>query len=142
VPEGRGANIAASLGGFGGSGGSAAAVGVNSSGMITTLGNHADGIIAQSIGGGGGNGGLSVAAAINACPSCPAPSTLSASVGGFGGAGGTGSTVNLAHAGGAVVTAGDYSAGLRAQSIGGGGNGGLSVAVASVVPAAVPQRLQ
>ena len=38
---------------------------VNSTGIISTMGDEASGVVAQSLGGGGGNGGLSVAGTFN-----------------------------------------------------------------------------
>jgi uncharacterized protein YhjY with autotransporter beta-barrel domain len=119
--------VSASLGGFGGDGANSSTVTVNSTGLISTLGDHASGVIAQSIGGGGGNGGISIAGSFNASASSTNAS-LTASVGGMGGAGGAGSDVSVTR-NGAITTLGDYSDGIAAQSIGGGGgDGGLSVA--------------
>ncbi len=127
VPTGNSFSMAASLGGNGGSGADAGAVGVHSTGTIATLGDHANGVVAQSIGGGGGNGGLSVAGTFNFASGGAIPS-LTASVGGMGGAGGAGGAVDVTRIG-AIQTLGDDSVGILAQSIGGGGgNGGLSVA--------------
>src|SRR5581483_9190831 len=65
-------NLNIGVGGAGGSGSSSCenllsgtCVTVHSSaGSITTLGDHSDGIEAQSIGGGGGNGGFAIAGGI------------------------------------------------------------------------------
>jgi hypothetical protein len=128
VEQQKGLTLSASLGGFGGSGGDGGLVRVESTGIISTSGAYADGILAQSIGGGGGNGGVSVAAALNACSTCGASAVIGATVGGFGGAGGVGGDVRVIHDG-AIFTTGDFSAGVRAQSVGGGGgNGGVAVA--------------
>ena len=127
VPEGNSLSLSASLGGFGGSAGDAGTVMVASTGRISTLGNHADGVVAQSLGGGGGNGGLSVAGTFNFASANNVPS-ITASVGGKGGSGGAGHDVSVTRIG-ETVTIGDASVGILAQSIGGGGgNGGLSVA--------------
>ncbi len=127
VPEGNSFSLSASLGGFGGLAGDAGTVTVASTGIISTLGNHADGVVAQSLGGGGGNGGLSVAGTFNFASSNNVPS-ITASVGGFGGSGGAGKAVGVTRIGD-TSTIGDASVGILAQSIGGGGgNGGLSVA--------------
>ncbi|TLU87805.1 MAG: hypothetical protein FDX21_03015 [Chlorobium sp.] len=127
VPEGNSLSLSASLGGFGGSAGDAGTVMVASTGRISTLGNHADGVVAQSLGGGGGNGGLSVAGTFNFASANNVPS-ITASVGGFGGSGGAGHDVSVTRIGD-TVTISDESVGILAQSIGGGGgNGGLSVA--------------
>ncbi len=127
VPTGNSFSLSASLGGFGGAGGDADQVSVVSTGIISTAGNNANGVSAQSIGGGGGNGGLSVAGAFNFASGNKVPS-ITASVGGTGGAGGAGKDVSVTRSG-ETVTVGDGSVGILAQSIGGGGgNGGLSVA--------------
>ncbi|WP_171878151.1 hypothetical protein [Mesorhizobium loti] len=125
--DSKGLSLAASLGGFGGSGNDAGAVTVNSTGDITTEGNHAVGILAQSIGSGGGNGGISVAATLDLCTDCQTSVAIGASSGGAGGNGGKAVKVDVTHVGD-IKTLGDGSDGIMAQSIGGsGGNGGLSV---------------
>ncbi|MEO6787472.1 MAG: autotransporter outer membrane beta-barrel domain-containing protein [Chthoniobacteraceae bacterium] len=127
VPTGNSLSLSASLGGFGGSAGDADTVTVNASGTISTMGNNANGVIAQSLGGGGGNGGLSVAGTFNFASMNNVPS-ITASVGGFGGSGGAGKAVTVTRTG-VTTTVGDNSIGILAQSIGGGGgNGGLSIA--------------
>ena len=126
VPTGNSFSLAASLGGFGGSGGDAGKVTVASTGIISTKGNNADGVVAQSIGGGGGNGGLSLAGTFNFASDNNVPS-ITASVGGSGGAGGAGKDVSVMRIGD-TVTVGDKSVGIFAQSVGGGGgNGGMSL---------------
>ncbi|MCR9214273.1 MAG: autotransporter outer membrane beta-barrel domain-containing protein [Proteobacteria bacterium] len=117
-----GGDIGVSVSGSGGSGNDAGAVNVITLGDITTGGDNAVGVQAQSIGGGGGNGGFSVAGAVS--------NTLSAQVSVAGGAGdgGIGAAVHLENAG-TISTVGNHSYGLFAQSLGGaGGNGGFSVA--------------
>ncbi|MFN4287160.1 MAG: hypothetical protein ACK4E3_01525 [Brevundimonas sp.] len=113
---------AVALGGSGGLGGWGGNVNVMYKGFVLTEGDNARGIFAQSIGGGGGNGGFSVAVAASD------QVALTASVGGSGGGGGSAGSVTVrswAH----VLTLGDHSTGIFAQSIGGGGgNGGFSVA--------------
>ncbi|TPN86481.1 hypothetical protein FJ987_06310 [Mesorhizobium sp. CU2] len=127
-----------SIGGSGGGGGNGLKVTVNSSGHLTTSGNDAVGILAQSLGGGGGNGGGSYTVG--------AP--ISIAIGGAGAKGGDGGSVEVNH----VATAGNLSGlvasdidttgtkayGVFAQSVGGGGGrGGLAVAVANGTSAAV-----
>ncbi len=147
APQGTTAGISATVGGNGGPGSTAAAVTVISTADITTglainatalgidntgtaaMGDHADGVLAQSIGGGGGNGGLSVALALG--PSTPSSSgtaaDLGAAVGGNGGHGGTADQVSVTRTG-TITTFGNDAVGIMAQSIGGGGgNGGLAV---------------
>ncbi|AJD47440.1 putative outer membrane autotransporter barrel domain-containing protein [Isoalcanivorax pacificus W11-5] len=113
------------LGGTGGNGGQVlgTVTVTNSSGTIQTLGNNAQGILAQSIGGNGGAGGMSLAATVSL-----AAENAAVSLGGAGGGGGTAGVVTVDSSGGQLMTAGDYSQGILAQSIGGnGGAGGMSV---------------
>lgn len=93
-----------SPGGYGGT------VTVNSSGSLRSSGSHSHGIVAQSIGGGGGLIDLSA-------------SQITFGTTSNGSA--EGGAVNINQTGGSVATFGDYSAGIIAQSIGGGG--GLAV---------------
>ncbi|MBM4040030.1 MAG: PEP-CTERM sorting domain-containing protein [Planctomycetes bacterium] len=107
---------ALSLGG-GGSGppGNGAAVTVDNSNSLTTHGDFAQGILAQSIGGGGGAGGLcfqhGLVDLIDGVPS------VKLRVWGNGGSGGA---VTLSNSG-AIATYGGFAHGILAQSIGGGG---------------------
>ncbi|WP_218511055.1 autotransporter outer membrane beta-barrel domain-containing protein [Variovorax sp. dw_308] len=101
-------------------------------GSVTTSGTGAAGMVAQSVGGGGGAGGNAL--------------TLGGggAIGGNGGAGGNGLNVtagllatdgNSAALNNTIVTHGDSSTALIAQSIGGaGGNGGNSLVVGTVLP--------
>jgi len=125
----QGVSAAVGLGGNGAGGGSAKAVGVTSTGNITTYGDQAIGILAQSVGGGGGNGGSTVALALGK------DAGIAVGLGGKGGAAGDALGVTVVSTGnistGAGFTAGDVrgtgAAGILAQSIGGGGgNGGFS----------------
>ncbi|MDA7965324.1 hypothetical protein [Ruegeria sp.] len=116
-----------SVGGDGNGGGSGSTVTIVNDGIITTTGDDAMGILAQSIGGGGGNGGSSGSVG----------AFVGVAIGGDGGAGGTGGDVNvtLSNTDGsqpsAIQTSGDRSTGVFAQSVGGGGgNGGGAVSVA------------
>jgi len=119
---GQGFSLNFALGGAGAKGGSADTVVVNEKGQITTTGNQAHGIFAQSVGGGGGSGGGAVAAGISS------GYTLNLAMGGSGGEAGHGSTVTV-NAMGSIDTTGAMSHGILAQSIGGGGgNGGYAVA--------------
>jgi uncharacterized protein YhjY with autotransporter beta-barrel domain len=128
-----GPGISLGLGGKGGSGGAGGAVNINptldvntlTSTTITTDGDRSHGIQAQSIGGGGGNGGLAISGSIGASFSA------AVSLGGAGAVGGVGGAVTVNEKGG-IVTGGDQSHGIMAQSIGGGGgNGGGSVSVSA-----------
>lgn len=116
-----GVSLDFAIGGGGGDGGSAAAVTVTADSQISTSGDHADGIKAQSIGGGGGNGAATISGAI------ASGGDLSLAVGGDGGGSGDGSSVSVTSSG-AIRTAGDNSYGLFAQSISNsGGSGGLAI---------------
>ena len=89
--------------------------------IISTQGDLANAIEAQSIGGGGGNGGF----AVSASGSEYAAGSLS--LGGAGGDGGSASTVTVGSTGN-LQTTGTQSDGILAQSIGGGGgNGGFAI---------------
>ena len=93
---------------------------------IETVGDRSNGILAQSIGGGGGNGGFSGAGALN-----PGGVAIGLSVGGFGGGGATAGAVTVTSAQN-ILTNGNDSNGILAQSLGGGGgNGGFSLGVAA-----------
>ena len=119
-----GESIAASvaIGGGGGKGGNSGAVNVKYKGQVTTEGDGAAAIMAQSIGGGGGNGGFAVSVAGSA------GLALAAAVGGKGETGGNSDQASLT-SWTAVATQGDNAHGLVSQSIGGGGgNGGFSIA--------------
>lgn len=111
--------------GVGGAGGTAAHGGVvtlTHAGQITTTGDWADGIVAQSIGGGGGTAGSSTISGSQAT------ANIDVGVGGGGGAGGDGGTVSItfdSNNGTAGISTAGYSAhGVLLQSIGGGGGQG------------------
>ena len=137
-----GANIG--VGGSGGAGGDGGAVTVTNSGMITTGGHAAAGIVAQSIGGGGGGGGgfgkengdldvpsdsTAMLDAIRNILPFKLSATVNVNIGGSGGSAGAGGTVQVTNsAGGHITTTGDASDGILAQSIGGGGGNGAHAA--------------
>ncbi len=134
--EGTGSSsvVALSVGGSGGKGESAGAVTVDNSGLIDTSGVGAHGIVAQSIGGGGGNGGMALTTN-SALKSGPDGTMLS--VGGFGADGGDGGAVRVDNSGN-IITRGDKSDGIVAQSIGGGGgNAGLGLTLSTDVKSAL-----
>ena len=112
---------AVSIGGRGGGGGAAGTVNLQNlaTGQITTYGSNSYGILAQSIGGGGGTGGIAAARAVSFTlyPEIPAISSA-VGLGGSGGAGNTGNAAAIQNAG-IVLTSGEQSYGLLAQSIGG-----------------------
>lgn len=110
------------VGGLGGSGGKSEKVTVYSNqgldtGGISTIGDFASSIVAQSIAGGGGSGGSSNSVSIDD------KRGVTVSVGGMGGAGGRSDSVAV-YAGGTLITNGAYSSAIFAQSIGGGGGRG------------------
>nr|WP_244435113.1 autotransporter outer membrane beta-barrel domain-containing protein [Methylobacterium sp. B34] len=114
------------IGGGKGKGNVGGAVTVTNRGAITTGGSDAHGIEAQSIGGGGGNGGTVSGSAVGKL-------TVGLTLGGQGGSGGSGGDVTVTNAaGGLIATSGDGSHGIVAQSVGGGGGMGGSVAARDV----------
>ncbi|MFV0282313.1 MAG: autotransporter outer membrane beta-barrel domain-containing protein [Castellaniella sp.] len=152
-------SVGVTTGGSGGAGGDAAAFNVRNDGLIKTAGDHAPGIVAQSIGGGGGNAGMidssgisSLFSSINALIHAAAPISRGAflllpqiaithQTGGSGGAAGSGggssSDPSTVLNTGTIATLGDGSMGILAQSIGGGG--GRSVASGQDLENAVEQ---
>jgi hypothetical protein len=121
--------VVGGTGGLGGAGGTAELTSEAGS-SIVTFGDHASGLVVQSIGGGGGNGGAAYSGDVSALIG------VDISVGGTGGKGGDGSTVGVANQttnAGTVATFGSDSFGILAQSIGGGGGvGGAATAKAKV----------
>ena len=119
---GKGASVSFALGGSGAAAGKGGTVDVDTSNQITTGGQQAHGVFAQSVGGGGGSGGFSIAA------SGSNGVAASIALGGKGSKGGDGGTVDVTTRG-TVNTTGDLSSAVFAQSVGGGGgDGGFSVA--------------
>ncbi len=107
--SGSGAGLV-NIGGSGSGGGSGSPAVVENSGTVTTRGNEARGVFAQSIGGGGGAGGSGGAAV---------------EIGGSGGGAGNGGDVEVTNSG-TIATEGADAAAVLAQSIGGGGGSGGS----------------
>ncbi len=121
------------------SGGNGDRASVTAYGETYTLGNDANGILAQSIGGGGGSGGFSASGGLGG------RAGVGVSLGGSGDSGGNAGAVSVntayKYSSGAPLlstlntlgawtyqTAGERSNGILAQSIGGGGgNGGFSL---------------
>ncbi|MCY2953769.1 MAG: dockerin type I repeat-containing protein [Planctomycetota bacterium] len=97
-----------SIGGSGNVGGEGGGVSVQNEGVISTAGNHADSVFAQSIGGGGGSGRSAIG---------------NYSIGGSGGTAGSGGNVNVMNVG-SLSTTGFDSIAVFAQSTGGGGGRG------------------
>jgi hypothetical protein len=98
-------------------------VSVVNDGGITTRGELAHGILAQSIGGGGGSGGISFAAAVHTGLKGYFTFAVGGSMGGAGGKGVDGGTVAVTNAGN-LETFGKGSHAIMAQSVGGGGGAG------------------
>lgn len=111
-----------SFGGAGGFGGHGGLVDFDNSGSVTTTGNDAHGIVAQSVGGGGGIGGFSVKGSVSGSVDA------GLAIGGAGGIGANGGYVDVSNTGAFISTSGDRAFGLLVQSVGGqGGAGGYSV---------------
>ena len=106
-------------------GGSGGAVTAAVEGIIFTVGNGANGVLAQSVGGGGGNGAINIAGTISGAG--VGNGAVTVGLGGDGDLGGTGGAVTL-DLEGPVTTYGDRARGAVAQSIGGGGgNGAINI---------------
>ncbi len=123
IPNGAMWNLQASvaLGGSGGDGGSGSLVTATLNGAtVTTYGDYANAIVAQSIGGGGGNGGIGSSNTQNFGNSVEINMALN--LGGKGGTGGQGGSVTITQDASSVVqTYGSGAIGIVGQSIGGGG---------------------
>ncbi len=119
-------NLGAGLSGSGGGAGNGGQVTVLNAGSITTFGPLSPAIFGQSIGGGGGLGGASNPAMDQAQVNSSTVN-LSMSLGGANGLSGSGGQVGVTDSG-VIVTGGDASPGILAQSIGGGGgHGGVTM---------------
>ncbi|MCF8506362.1 MAG: hypothetical protein K9G59_15730 [Caulobacter sp.] len=114
-------NISVALGGAGGTGDDGGTVTVANKGSITTLGAQSNVIYAQSVGGGGGDAGVATAA--SGAFGASKNGTYAIALGGSGGQAGDGGLVTVINAG-ALWSVGDGSAGILAQSVGGGGGAG------------------
>jgi hypothetical protein len=111
------------IGGNGGPGGSGNTSTITATGAaITTTGDQAHGLVAQSVGGGGGVGG-------NASAYAP---LAAVAIGGKGGVGGAGGAASVTTAGSTLALSGSNAYGLVAQSVGGGGGLGGSGSATSV----------
>ncbi len=109
------------IGGDAGGGGSGGAVSGTNDALITTDGDHAAGLQAQSIGG-GGKGGSATSFLAGILP------TTSVAVGGRGGGGGPAGNATIVNTG-QIATYGADAHGVLIQSVGGGGgSGGAAVA--------------
>ncbi|UPY36284.1 autotransporter outer membrane beta-barrel domain-containing protein [Sediminicoccus sp. KRV36] len=103
---------------------------------ISTFGDYANGLVAQSVGGGGGNAGIG--SSTTASFGNTNNATMSLGLGGRGGSGGTGGDVTVTiNPQSQVQTYGASAIGVLAQSIGGGGGtsqGGTLNLGASISP--------
>jgi hypothetical protein len=109
-----------SVGGSGGTGGVGGAVSLTNNGIVTTVGNDAIAVFAQSVGGGGGLGGSAGGQSMAADNPNSISYAVSVGVGGTGGTGGNGGGVTITN-NGLIATFGVNSYGVLAQSVGGGG---------------------
>jgi hypothetical protein len=128
--KGNSINVGVSVGGQGGEGNIGGTVFLDNDGLITTTGDRADGIFAQSIGGGGGDGGSARGMTLVRNEGSPMgvdkPGqtwAFNVSVGGNGGLGNHAGTVTVENSGN-VMTSGPLSRGVVALSVGGGGGTG------------------
>ena len=119
------------LGANGGNGGDGANVTVNSTAtLLSTQGANSAGILAQSLGAGGGNGGT---ATVGDASLSKYLAGFTLGLGGQAGSTGNGGNVTVTNAAN-IVTQGDNSDAILAQSIGGGGgNGGDATSVLALV---------
>ncbi|WP_281032980.1 autotransporter outer membrane beta-barrel domain-containing protein [Mesorhizobium sp. M6A.T.Ce.TU.016.01.1.1] len=114
--DGGTVDVKFSMGGLGAGGGDGGEVHVTNSGIVLTDKANSHGVMAQSIGGSGGVGGAAGSTSADASVS------ISAALGGLGGNGGIGKFVHVINnTTGTIITQGDNSYGVFAQSIGGGG---------------------
>ncbi|OQX66554.1 MAG: hypothetical protein B6A08_19895 [Sorangiineae bacterium NIC37A_2] len=155
---GIGVSVSVAVGAPGGSGGSGQSVTVKNDGIVLTGcgssgsncsdsdasepqidGANSVGIAAQSIGGGGGTGGAATAESLS-IPTDEVPLAIGVDfgLGGNGGDGGDGGSATVTNTG-TVMTGGDDSYGILAQSIGGGGgNAGDATASAYSIALGFP----
>ncbi len=137
--DGKGGSIDIKLGRQGGSGGEGGDVTVVTDGDIHTRGEHAHAVMAQSVGNGGGSSSSYAFSLQEPAPDSPKDAEgteYDFELGIEGGPGGAAGDVTVT-AGGTIVTDGERSHGIFAQSVGGGGGeaggaGGGEMAVSSV----------
>ncbi|MBZ9776536.1 autotransporter outer membrane beta-barrel domain-containing protein [Mesorhizobium sp. CO1-1-8] len=118
-------NATVTVGGWGGSGNTGGTVNVTNASKITTSGNTSNAILAQSVGGGGGSGGSASGATASISNGSNVNVNANVAIGGQGGDGNNGGAVTVINSG-MLDTYGDFSNGILAQSIGGGGGAGGS----------------
>jgi hypothetical protein len=154
-PGGASLNVGVSVGGSGGVAGNGGVVDIYTEQLLRTFGDNSAGVFGQSVGGGGGNGGNAITGMVGVVDTTdPASQAVSVAVavGGSGGAGGDGDEVKVENHGdietgqvvlvdgapvlvdGVPIVAGSNSAGIFAQSVGGGGgNGGRANAINMII---------
>lgn len=119
------------VGGSGGQGGMGNKVTVETSGLVSTAGDFANGVFAQSVGGGGGTGGNATNVSLSLTPPPTAPedfiptpsANFDLAFGGNGGNGAIGGQVEISNYG-TIETKGNFASGVMAQSVGGSGGFG------------------
>ncbi|MFM5954268.1 MAG: hypothetical protein ACKOPE_08195 [Novosphingobium sp.] len=116
-----GGAISIGLGGSGGSGGSSGTVSADLTGSAITTGDRSTAVLAQSVGGGGGSGSFNVSGGI--AGGGEGAGSMAIGLGGSGAKAGNATDVALTIIGRAE-TGGLQSAGIVAQSVGGGGGNG------------------
>ena len=123
------------IGGGGGSGNRSGQVDVINHGLIYTTGEGSFGISANSIGGGGGDAGSVSNVTYLKAQSGGETNALQVAIGGGGGSAGTAGAVHVVNAAipdmtdsGTIITTGKEAHGIFAQSLGGGGGNGSSIA--------------
>ncbi|WP_206749537.1 autotransporter outer membrane beta-barrel domain-containing protein [Synechococcus sp. UW105] len=113
--------FAAGVSGAGGGGGNSGSVRLNANDLIiTTTGNNAIALMAQSIGGGGGSAGSNVNNVQGGDVS------VNVGIGASGGDGGNSGAVSINIQDGTILTSGDNATALYIQSVGGGGGSSSS----------------
>ena len=136
------------IGGSGGEGGVGNDVFVDNFGTIWTQGDWSNGVFAQSVGGGGGFGGDATTVALSLTPPPTQPSDLipgfdmsfDLAIGGDGGDGAKAGNVEVTNESG-IMTEGNFSVGIMAQSVGGAGGTGGDARVIQVDLSADPMDL-
>jgi len=114
-------SLSAALGGSGGQAGSGGLLSATNTGLVTTSGEGAVGMLTQSIGGGGGAGGDSSSA--STATGGEFDISASMALGGKGGTAGDGGAATTNNSG-LILTTGESAAGMLVQSVGGGGGAG------------------
>jgi hypothetical protein len=116
-------SVSVAIGGGGGSGNTGAAASAMNSGLVTTAGESAYALVAQSVGGGGGIGGDATAASYSGGNSPGLTVSFALGIGGSGGTGATGGAASVDNSG-LLLTYGSDAYGVFSQSVGGGGGAG------------------